>query len=92
MKTTKRISACLVSGMLALTLCVYGCSAAVETTSEQEQTTEQTELMFIKTDEHPLAFHRINITLQQFDEFIKTYDIKPGDGMYLAPESRVNVW
>ena len=57
-----------------------------------EQTTEQMELMFIKTDEHPLAFHRINITLQQFDEFIKTYDIKPGDGMYLAPESRVNVW
>ncbi len=57
-----------------------------------EQTTEQMELMFIKTDEHPLAFYRVNITLQQFDEFIKTYDIKPGDGMYLAPESRVNVW
>ena len=40
MKTTKRISACLVSGMLALTLCVYGCGAAVETMSE-EQKTEQ---------------------------------------------------
>lgn len=57
-----------------------------------EQTTEQMELAFIQTDEHPLAFYRINITLQQFDEFIETYDIKPGDGMYLAPESRVNVW
>ena len=40
MKTTKRISACLVSGMLALTLCVYGCGAAVETMGD-EQTTEQ---------------------------------------------------
>jgi predicted metalloendopeptidase len=30
--------------------------------------------------------------LQQFDEFIETYNIKPGDGMYLAPEDRVLVW
>ena len=43
MKATKRISTCLVGGMLALTLCVYGCGTATETTSEQAQTTETTD-------------------------------------------------
>jgi predicted metalloendopeptidase len=43
-------------------------------------------------DVHPLPFHRINIILQQYDEFIENYDIKPGDGMYLSPENRVCVW
>ena len=27
-----------------------------------------------------------------YDEFLDTYDIKPGDGMYLEPGKRVNVW
>lgn len=57
-----------------------------------EQTTEENELDTMKSDMHPLPFHRVNIVLQQFDEFIETYDIKPGDGMYLSPEKRVNVW
>ena len=57
-----------------------------------EQTTEEAELRRMDADEHPLAFYRINITLQQFDEFIDTYDIQPGDGMYLAPGRRVSVW
>ena len=43
-------------------------------------------------DSHPLEFLRTNVTLQQFDEFIETYDIKPGDGMYVAPEDRILVW
>ena len=30
--------------------------------------------------------------MQQFDEFLKQYDIKEDDGMYLAPEDRVCVW
>ena len=56
------------------------------------QTLEKYELELMGQDEHPLAFHRINITLQQFDEFVDTYDIKPGDGMYLEPDKRINVW
>ena len=43
-------------------------------------------------DEHPLGFLRTNVTLAQFEEFQKTYDIQPGDGMYVAPENRINVW
>ncbi len=56
------------------------------------QTEEKDELELMDTDAHPLAFHRVNISLQQFEEFIQTYDIKPGDGMYLEPEKRINVW
>ncbi|WP_026529174.1 M13 family metallopeptidase [Butyrivibrio sp. VCD2006] len=57
-----------------------------------EQTTKENELATMRGDVHPLPFHRINIILQQYDEFIETYDIKPGDGMYLSPEKRVSVW
>lgn len=45
-----------------------------------------------QTDPHPLSNLRVNIPLQHSDEFMETYDIQPGDGMYLAPEDRVNVW
>ena len=43
-------------------------------------------------DVHPLNYLRINTVLQQFDEFLDFYGIKEGDGMYLAPEDRVNIW
>lgn len=43
-------------------------------------------------DPHPLAFYRINVGLQQFDEFYETYGIKEEDGMYLKPEDRIKVW
>ena len=43
-------------------------------------------------DPHPMDYQRVNVTLQQFDEFMSLYDINEGDGMYLAPEDRVAVW
>jgi putative endopeptidase len=43
-------------------------------------------------DPHPMNYVRVNVTLQQFDEFLSLYDIQEGDGMYLAPEDRVTVW
>ncbi len=46
----------------------------------------------VLTDVHALAYLRVNAVLQQFEEFYETYDIKEGDGMYLAPEDRVAVW
>lgn len=54
--------------------------------------TWEREYYCLKQDEHPLHFLRTNVTLQQFDEFLKTYDIKPGDNMYLSPADRVLVW
>lgn len=47
---------------------------------------------YFATDVHPLNFLRANVTLQQFDEFLATYDIQEGDGMYLAAEQRISVW
>lgn len=44
------------------------------------------------TDTHPADYIRANYTLAQFDEFYKTFKIKPRDGMYVAPENRVAVW
>ncbi len=32
------------------------------------------------------------LPLQTLDEFYEVFDIKPGDGMYIAPEERVSVW
>ena len=54
--------------------------------------TKDEQIKLIKTDPHPLEYLRANYTLMQFDEFIETYDLKPGDGMYLAPEQRTIIW
>ena len=43
-------------------------------------------------DVHPICCLRINATLQQYDEFLNFYGITEGDGMYLAPDDRVNIW
>lgn len=43
-------------------------------------------------DPHPFNYLRANVTLQQFDEFIETYGIKPGDKMYLPKEGRISIW
>ncbi len=44
------------------------------------------------TDTHPADYIRANYTLAQFDEFYRTFNIKPKDGMYVAPDKRVAVW
>ncbi len=49
-------------------------------------------VLYELTDVHPLAYLRVNCTLQQFDEFLDCYGITEGDGMYLAPEDRVAIW
>lgn len=35
---------------------------------------------------------RVNRVLVNFEQFHKTYNIQDGDGMYVAPYERVNVW
>lgn len=44
------------------------------------------------SDSHPTSMLRTNVVLEQFDEFQKTYDIQPGDGMYLPADKRITVW
>ena len=43
-------------------------------------------------DSHPFDYLRCNVSIAQFDEFVETYDIKKGDGMYFAPEDRIAIW
>lgn len=43
-------------------------------------------------DTHPLNRDRVNMVVRETDEFAKTYDVKQGDGMYLAEKDRVSVW
>lgn len=55
-------------------------------------TTMQSEFHILMQDNHPLPYLRVNAVVQQFDEFYDTFGIMPGDGMYLAPEQRLEVW
>ena len=50
------------------------------------------ESYYLQQDTHPLDYLRTNVTCQQFEEFYTAFDVKEGDGMYLAPEDRVAVW
>ncbi len=43
-------------------------------------------------DTHPLNYLRVNTVVAQFQEFYDAFDVKEGDGMYIAPEDRVKVW
>lgn len=49
-------------------------------------------IVTVATDSHPLGCLRTNVTVQQFEEFYETYEVGPGDKMYLAPEDRISVW
>ena len=44
------------------------------------------------TNEHPYPYIRVNTVVSQFDEFRNTYNIKPGDRMYIADDQRVAIW
>ncbi len=46
----------------------------------------------VKYDSHPLSYLRVNTVLAQYQEFLDAFDVKEGDGMYVAPEDRVTVW
>ena len=48
--------------------------------------------MIVSVDVHAPGPLRANVQAQCQDEFYETFDVKPGDGMYLAPEDRVKIW
>lgn len=45
-----------------------------------------------QSDQHAPNNLRTNRVLSNFQEFFDIYDIKPGDGMYVAPEDRIVIW
>lgn len=48
--------------------------------------------MLSAMDVHSFNKVRVNGTMQNFEEFYQTYQIGPGDGMYTAPQDRVQIW
>ncbi len=45
-----------------------------------------------KTDPHSLGEYRVNATLKNIDEFVKAFDIKERDAMFLPESERVVIW
>ncbi len=46
----------------------------------------------VKTDPHSPGMYRAYVPLQNIDSFYEAFNLKSGDGMYLAPEKRVKIW
>lgn len=46
----------------------------------------------VKTDPHSPAQYRGYVPLLNLETFQKAFDIKNGDGMYVAPEKQVKIW
>ena len=48
--------------------------------------------MLVKTDPHSPDKYRVNGIFPNIADFNIAYDLKPGDGLYIAPEARVSIW
>ncbi len=46
----------------------------------------------VKTDPHSPGIYRGYVPLLNVDSFYEAFNIKPGDGLYIAPEKRVKIW
>jgi putative endopeptidase len=46
----------------------------------------------LMTDVHAPAKYRVNGPFSDIDEFYKTFDVVPGDKMYVADSARVRIW
>lgn len=54
--------------------------------------TRQIQTTLLAADVHAPDKLRVNRVLQSIPEFYETYDIQPGDGMWVSPEERVSLW
>ena len=46
----------------------------------------------VKTDPHSPGRYRVDGVLRNLDAFYTVFDVKEGDGLYLAEEERVRIW
>jgi len=58
----------------------------------REKTLDTYVLEQLEQDEHSPAVIRVNAILATLDEFYDAYDVKEGDGMFIAPEDRISRW
>lgn len=48
--------------------------------------------LLLQVDVHAPAYLRANMQPRNFDAWYKTFDVKPSDKMYIAPQNRVVIW
>ena len=53
---------------------------------------EQRAIALVKTDVHSPGEFRVNGSLVNHPDFYTSFDVKPGDKMYLTPDKRVSIW
>ena len=60
--------------------------------SWREKTREEQQIVYLKSDPHSPDKFRVNGVVVNQPPFYITFDVKPGDKMYLPPEKRVILW
>ncbi|MFZ6657437.1 M13 family metallopeptidase [Undibacterium sp. TJN19] len=53
---------------------------------------EQRAITLVKTDPHSPGEFRVNGSMVNHPDFYTSFDVKPGDNMYLTPDRRVVIW
>ncbi len=56
------------------------------------KTREEFQTLLLTVDVHAPGKLRANIQPRNFEEWYEAFDVKEGDGMYLAPEDRIRIW
>lgn len=54
--------------------------------------TKQREELLLSIDVHAPAKLRANIQVKNFQEFYDTFNVQKGDGMWMEPQDRVQIW
>ena len=65
----------------------YGYAQAMRGKSRDEALLAQ-----LRSDPHSPSVARVNGAVRNHPAFYATFGVRPGDGMYLAPEERVSIW
>jgi predicted metalloendopeptidase len=65
----------------------YGYARAMPSKSRDEALLAQ-----LRSDPHSSPVARVNGAVRNHPAFDATFGVRPGDGMYLAPEERVSIW
>ena len=60
--------------------------------ARRSKSREQRALTLIKVDPHSPGEFRVNGSLVNHPDFYSSFDVKPGDKMYLTPDKRVSIW
>jgi putative endopeptidase len=77
----------VLDGLTGLQRVFYGWAQAWRSKARDEESIRR-----LAIDPHSPPEFRCNGTVRNIDAFYEAFDIRPGDALYLAPESRVRIW